>query len=171
MSIQTNTPKTLSLAAILSLGMLAGHGAVQAEEPGIAGRKVGETIFATIDTNGRGWIHAGDLEQFRALVFVGMDADDNQAVNFNEFSSWDPGFAYVAEQMGRSDAYLTASKIVFSFWDRNGNDALTESEMRFAMTSDFRRADVDDDSLLTQEEFLQGFPIMVAMRAALRPDP
>ena len=47
---------------------------------------------------------------------------------------------------------------------------LTEQEMRFAMTMDFRRADLDDDGLLELEEFIQGFPIMVAMRAALRSD-
>ena len=39
-----------------------------------------------------------------------------------------------------------------------------------AMSADFRRADLDEDALLTETEFLQGFPIIVAMRAAIRPD-
>jgi len=38
------------------------------------------------------------------------------------------------------------------------------------MSHDFRRADLDGDALLTQAEFIGGFPIMVAMRAAIRPD-
>ena len=160
--------KSIALLAGLGLsvlGQMAG-----AEEAGLEGRKVGETIFASMDPTGRGYIHGGDLEQFRALVFDGMDTDEDARITYAEFASWDPGFAYVAEATGRSDAYTTASKIVFAFWDRNGDGEMTETEMRLAMTADFRRADLDDDAQLSQEEFLMGFPIMLAMRAALRPD-
>ncbi len=162
--------RTVAMLAGLGLGLLASGQMAAAEEVGLEGRKVGETIFATMDPTGRGWIHAGDLEQFRTLVFDSMDTDENLKVTYAEFAAWDPGFAYVAEAKGRSDAYTTASKIVFAFWDRNGNGELTEPEMRLAMTADFRRADLDDDALLSQDEFLMGFPIMLAMRAALRPD-
>lgn len=137
---------------------------------GKEGRLIGETIFASVDQSENGQIHMGDLEAFRSLVFAGMDSDDDGNVEYAEFSEWDPGFAYVAEQAGRKDAYTTASKIVFSFWDKNGNGKLTQREMRLAMNADFRRADQNDDALLSQEEFIQGFPIMVAMRAAIRPD-
>ncbi len=112
----------------------------------------------------------GDVEQFRDSVFEGMDYDSNGKVTYDEFSAWDPGFAFVANEVGRAEAYTTASKIVFAFWDRNGNGELTAREMRFAMSADFRRADLDDDAFLTQDEFINGFPIMVAMRAAIRPD-
>lgn len=141
-----------------------------AGELGLDGRAVGETLFETMDRTGSGAIHLGDIEAFRGSVFAGMDYDGNAKVTYDEFAAWDPGFALVAAEIGRKDAYTTASKIVFAFWDRNGNGELTEPEMRFAMTSDFRRADLDDDALLTQREFIDGFPIMVAMRAAIRPD-
>ena len=167
MMFHHSLPRATALAAIFLLGT---HGGAWAEQAGSEGRKVGEAIFATMDPNARGWIHQGDLEAFRASVFVGMDGDNNGKVTYAEFSAWDPGFAYVAEQTGRADAYTTASKIVFAFWDRNGDGEMTESEMRHAMTADFRRADLDDDGVLSQTEFLQGFPIMLAMRAALRPD-
>ena len=157
---------TIALACALALPPTA----ILAQSDGTEGRTVAETIFASIDTAGRGMAHMGDIEQFRTSVFAGMDRDDNGKVPYAEFAEWDPGFAYVATEAGRSDAYTTASKIVFAFWDRNGDGDLTDSEMRFAMTADFRRADLDDDGLLTRDEFIGGFPIIVAMRAAIRPD-
>ena len=137
---------------------------------GIDGRFVGETIFGTMDEGGHGAINAGDIERFRDSAFAGMDSNGDRAVTYAEFAAWDPGFVFVAESLGRKDAYTTASKIVFAFWDRDGNGAMTEREMRLAMSFDFRRADLDDDGLLTMDEFIGGFPIMVAMRAAIRPD-
>jgi len=137
---------------------------------GVEGRKVGETIFATMDASGLGKIHLGDVERFRGSVFAGMDFDQDGTVTYEEFRSWDPGFLAVAEDVGRGEAHTTASRIVFAFWDRDGDGDLTEREMRFAMSADFRRADLDDDAFLTRDEFIGGFPIMVAMRAAIRPD-
>ena len=137
---------------------------------GIEGREVAETIFQSMDTTNRGKIHMGDIETFRESVFAGMDFDSNGKVTYDEFAPWDPGFLQVAQDVNRSEAYTTASKIVFAFWDRNANGELTDREMRFAMSSDFRRADLDDDGLLTQSEIIGGFPIIVAMRAAIRPD-
>ncbi|AGI69193.1 hypothetical protein OAN307_c37340 [Octadecabacter antarcticus 307] len=139
-------------------------------EQGIEGRAVGETIFDSLDANRRATIHVGDIEKFRASVFSGMDYDTNGKVTYTEFSGWDPGFARVAEAEGRSDAYTTAPKIIFAFWDRNGDGDLTQPEMRSSLSSDVRRADFDDDGLLTRAEFIQGFPLMAAMRAAIRPD-
>lgn len=141
-----------------------------AQDAGSEGRVVGETLFATIDTSNRGTIHAGDLEAFRDAVFAGMDTNGDRRVPYAEFVAWDPGFARVAEAAGRLDHYTTASRVVFAFWDRDGNGEMSESEMRFAMTHDFRRADLDNDTVLSLDEFLTGFPIMVAMRAAIRPD-
>lgn len=161
-----NTTQGWTAAALAALSPVM----AMAQDSGTEGRVVGETIFATMDSARRGTIHMGDVERFRASVFAGMDADEDGQVTYAEFASWDPGFAAVARRAGRSEAYTTASKIVFAFWDRNGDGAMTEREMRFAMTSDFRRADLDDDALLTRDEFIAGFPIMVAMRAAIRPD-
>lgn len=64
----------------------------------------------------------------------------------------------------------TASKIFFAFWDRNGDGVLKAQEFRTSMSHDFRRADLDDDARLTLDEFISGFPIIVAMRAAIQPD-
>ncbi|WP_224816956.1 EF-hand domain-containing protein [Hasllibacter sp. MH4015] len=157
---------TMTSACIL----LALSGPALTQEAGSEGREVGQTVFATIDASNRGAIHAGELEDFRDAVFASMDTNGDRRVPFEEFVAWDPGFARVAEEAGRLDQYTTAARIVFAFWDRDGSGEMTEQEMRFAMVQDFRRADLDDDTLLTEDEFLQGFPIMVAMRAAIRPD-
>ena len=132
--------KWLALAAAAALVPLAAQ-AEDGSDLGIEGRKVGETLFETMDVAGRGKIHMGDLESFRSSVYAGMDYNDDRKVTYDEFAGWDPGFLFVAEGVGRKEAYTTASKIVFAFWDRNGNGELTEREMRFAMTADFRRAE------------------------------
>ncbi len=162
-------PKSMLFAAASALVFSVGAPLAQ-DADGRDGRIVGETIFATIDTTQRGAIHAGDMEGFRDAVFAGMDTNGDRRVPYSEFVAWDPGFARIAEATGRMASYETASRVVFAFWDRDGSGELTEQEMRFAMTMDFRRADLDDDGLLELEEFIQGFPIMVAMRAALRSD-
>lgn len=162
------TPVCLAAAAI-TFAIAPAHAQDQTDL-GIEGRYVGETLFTSIDLSGTGHVHMGDLETFRASVFAGMDYDDNGSVTYEEFSAWDPGFADVADKIGRKDAFTTATRIVFAFWDRNGDKALSTREMRLAMSADFRRADIDDDALLSKAEFINGFPIMVAMRAAIRPD-
>ena len=160
----------LPLVLMLSAPLGVAAQATQSEEPGIEGRRIAEAIFGSMDPTARGHVTMGDIEIFRDSVFAGMDANDDKRVSYTEFASWDPGFARIATDLGRSEAYVTASKIVFAFWDRDGDDHLTEREFRTAMAHDFRRADLDDDAVLTQAEFIAGFPVIVAMRAAIRPD-
>lgn len=162
--------KRLAATVFASLLLPLMPAQAQSQEQGIEGREIGNAIFDTMDLAGRDSVHMGEIEDFRATVFLGMDGDENQRVTYEEFSLWDPSFAQVAAELGRSEAYTTASKIIFAFWDRDADGELDNAEMRLAMTSDFRRADLNDDGLLSREEFIQGFPIMVAMRAAIRPD-
>lgn len=164
----------MKLSLPLSLFLAMASGAVAqtppADEPGIEGRRVAETIFVSMDPSSRGYVTMGEIEQFRDSAFLGMDYDGDGRVIYDEFASWDPGFARVADGLGRGEAYVTASKIIFALWDRDGDGELTAREFRIAMSHDFRRADLDDDARLTLDEFIAGFPIIVAMRAAIRPD-
>lgn len=153
-----------------ALTLLAATAPSFAGETKTEGRLVAEITFASIDEAGKGYVDMGDMERFRSSVFAGMDADDSGKVNYEEFQTWDPGFREVAVNKGKPEAYTTATKIVFSFWDRNGDGALTESEMRYATFSDFERADIDGNSVLSEAEFLNGFGIVVAFRASIRPD-
>ncbi|MEQ8401673.1 MAG: hypothetical protein RIB53_09650 [Roseitalea porphyridii] len=159
-----------SVSTVLALMLASIAAPAFAQEATTFGREVAEQTFASIDEEGRGYIHMGDMERFRAGMFAGMDYDNDLKVTFAEFSAWDTGFGEVAEEEGRPDAFITATKIVFSFWDRNADFVLTDGEMRSSINADFQRADIDDDGLLSQEEFLQSFGIIVAFRAAIRPD-
>ena len=160
---------TRHIALTACLALLALPAAAQ-DQSGLAGRALAETLFDGMDDSGRGRIDAGQLQTFRSSVFAGMDYDADGSVTFDEFADWDPGFRRVAEELGRGDAFTTALRIVHAFWDRDGDGGLTDAEMQFALSQDMRRADLDDDGFLTREEFLHGFAVIVAMRAAIRPD-
>ena len=60
-------------------------------------------------------------------------------------------------------------KVVYGFWDRNGDGSITEGEHRKAIVADIERADLNGDAVLDKSEFLRGFSVLVAIRAALQP--
>ena len=160
---------------IRSLFFLAGitsvlTGGALADDHETDGHVTAKLTFASIDQHSKGYIHQGDLEIFRDSVFAGMDKNEDGAVTYPEFRSWDPGFSYLAEEKGKVENYNTAIRVVFAFWDRDGDGKISTAEMRHAMNADMRRADLNDDAVLTEDEFLKGFTIIVAVRAAFRPD-
>ncbi|MGI9514086.1 MAG: hypothetical protein ACR2OL_14375 [Anderseniella sp.] len=132
------------------------------------GRELAELGFAAVDAQSKGFAHIGDLEAYRKLVFVSMDANDDKKVDLNEFLGWDYGFHLIAEEQGKKNAYLTSKKVIFHFWDRNGDGFLAPAEHRKAIIADFQRADLNNDAILSKEEFIRNFSIMAAMRAALK---
>ena len=83
---------------------------------------------------------------------------------------WDFGYSVLAEELGKGLAYRTAMKIVFAVQDRDGNGEISRIEWRKAGLRDFRRADLNDDAVLTKEEFLNGFLVTTAIKAALKPE-
>jgi Ca2+-binding EF-hand superfamily protein len=133
------------------------------------GRETAKLTFSSIDVHNNGHFHLGDLELFVESAFRGMDHDDDGKVTYEEFSAWDPGFLQVAGSAGRPEAYTTATKILFSLWDLNGNGTINRTEMRRATTYDFTRADLSNDGLLTPAEF-KNFSTILIFRAAIRPD-
>ncbi|MBL4812865.1 MAG: signal transduction protein [Rhodobacteraceae bacterium] len=134
------------------------------------GQRLAGLSFLSVDLNGNEQIDMGEMEQFGGDVFVSMDYDDNQSLSLDEFLSWGYGFENFAEDEDKALAYRTALRVVFSFWDRNADGGITRGEQRQAVIRDFLRADLDGDALLSQGEFLGGFSIMSAVRAALAPE-
>ena len=132
-----------------------------------AGRELAETVFASIGNDPNGRIDMGEFTEFGRLIFASMDHDENAAVDAGEFTTWDFGYNIIADDTGQSRAYETAQKILFAFWDRDGDGAISRSEFHQSMVWDFRRADVDDDAFLTKGEFLRGYVVNTAYRAAL----
>jgi Ca2+-binding EF-hand superfamily protein len=134
------------------------------------GRRLADLAFSSLDTADRGDIDQGEFSNFGSDVFLSMDGDENGSLSLKEFMSWDYGMSGVAEERGRVEAYETALRIVFAFWDRDGDGNVSRTEHRQSLNFDFQRADTDNDTLLSQEEFTSGFSVMVALRAALDPN-
>ncbi|MCY6383354.1 hypothetical protein [Hoeflea prorocentri] len=134
------------------------------------GRLLAELTFESADRHGKGYLHQGDMEAIRADIFESIDANDNGGMELAEFLGWGFGFQNIAEDENRKLAYDTALKVVFSFWDRNGDGKITQSEHRRSLLADFDRADVNGNAILEKSEFLGGFSVLVAIRAALKPE-
>jgi len=134
------------------------------------GRRLAELAFNGLDTEGRGFINMSQYLRFGAEVFTSMDSDQDELLTLAEFVNWDFGMKNVAEERGLVPSYETALRVVYAFWDRNGDDQITSAEHGQSLALDFQRADTDQDTLLTEAEFLGGFSVMVALRAALAPD-
>lgn len=171
----TLTPK-FTLARMSTLGLMAAmlvaapiSGAANAQDMH-PGKKLAITAFKSIDENERGFIDMADFHNFSENVFVSMDANDDGSIDLDEFLFWDYGMKPIAQARGASAALTTAMRVVHAFWDRNGDGKITHAEHRTSTLSDFRRADIDDNAILTQEEFVSGFTVMKALRAAIAPE-
>jgi len=156
-----------AFAASLCVAFTAPVAAIAEENEG---RRLAELAFSGLDTADRGHIDQGEFTNFGSDVFYSMDYDQNDSLSLDEFMNWDYGMSGVAEERGRVEAYETALRVVFAFWDRDGDGDVNRTEHRQSLNFDFQRADVNGDALLTQEEFTSGFSVMVALRAALDPN-
>lgn len=134
------------------------------------GRKLAITAFQSIDEKGRGFVDMADFHNFGESVFVSMDADDNGSLDLDEFLLWDIGMKPIAEERGALSELTTAMRVVHAFWDRNGDGKITHAEHRSSALNDFRRADIDDNAILSQDEFVSGYTVMKAARAAIAPN-
>ena len=135
------------------------------------GRRLAGLAFDSLDRANRGFVDYGEFHNFGGDVFFSMDGDESGSLSLAEFLNWDYGMLPAAQEAGREEAYDTALRVVFAFWDRNGDGEISRTEHRQSLGLDFQRADTDNDALLTREEFLSGFSVMVALRAAINPPP
>lgn len=135
------------------------------------GRRLAQLAFGSMDGAERGFIDQGEFFASGSDVFFSMDSDRNSSLTLSEFLNWDYGMLLLAQDAGREDAYWTALRVVFAFWDRDGDGQISRTEHRQSLIVDFRRADTDHDAILTEDEFTSGFSIMVALRAAINPAP
>lgn len=134
------------------------------------GRVLAELSFDSMDDGGKGFLHHGDMEEGRVNIFTSMDYDENDNLDVGEFLEWDFGFANIAQDTNKLIAYRTALKVIFNLWDRNADGKITQIEHRQAVVRDFNRADINHDGLLDKDEFILGFSVLVAIRAALKPE-
>ena len=149
---------------------LAGFATVGLAQEVPEGRMLAELAFESVDVHGNGFIHQGDVEQFRGLLFTSMDSDESGRLTLDEWMGWDYGFRALAEETGKLDAYETALKVVFAVADANANGEVSQTEHRKFSLAGFLRADLNNDAILSEEEYLNGFTVLVALRAALKPE-
>lgn len=157
--------KTLTATLGLLLALPVGA-AAQTDDP-TPGRELAELVYGSIEDNPEGTADMGEFINFGRDIFVSMDYDESGTIDFGEFTEWDFGFNFIAEDEGQQRAYVTAQRILFSFWDRDADGEISENEYHQSMVSDFRRADTDNDAFLSRDEFLSGYIINVAYRAAI----
>jgi len=134
------------------------------------GRMLAELTFENVDVNGNGYVHQGDIEEARGLVFASMDQDESGKLDLDEWMGWDYGFRALAEETGKVAAYETALEVMFAVSDYDGDGLISQTEHRKNSQAGFIRADLNNDSILSSDEFLNGFTILVALRSALKPD-
>jgi hypothetical protein len=166
--------RRISLAA-LAVACLAISGvqmplprpAAAADDP-YAGVEVLRGLFAGHDYNRDGRISPRELNAFAVLVFVSTDADADGRVSLAEFLAWDPGFASLARERGKVEAFEAAKREVFEARDRNGDGGVDETEMTVNAAHEFVLADKDRDGSLSPDEYAVGFPILVVIARAIR---
>ncbi|MEL6946367.1 MAG: hypothetical protein AAFO73_01860 [Pseudomonadota bacterium] len=151
--------------ALLSLGLTVPS--TQAQNAS-AGRALAELTFKMVDVKEKGYVDQGDMELVRGQIFTSVDTDENSRLSLSEFLEWDYGFANIVAEQGGELAYKSALTVVFSFWDRDGDGSISETEHRKAMIADFNRADLNGDAVLNEKEFLSGLSILVAVRSVLK---
>lgn len=134
------------------------------------GRSLAELAFESANSANRDFIDFGEFITFGADIFAVKDADDDKKLTLEEFMNFDFGMQAIAEQKGRSASYDTALRILFAFRDRNRDGLISVTENRKSLDVDFRRADTNHDTVLTKEEFLNGFSMIMALKAAIAPD-
>jgi hypothetical protein len=82
--------------------------------------------------------------------------------------AWDPGFATLARQKGKVQAYEAAKREVFGARDRDGDGGLDETELSVNAAHDFVVADRDRNGSLDPGEFAVGYPVLAVIARALR---
>lgn len=158
---------TLGIACIVLTGAVMAPRQAAAQDP-YAGVEVLRGMFKSIDYNRDGRISAREFQVFVDLAFVSMDTNGDSRVSREEFMAWDPGFASVAQERGKTQAFEAAKLEMFRVWDRKGDGSVDESEMSVNAAHDFVGADRDRDGSMSPAEFAQNVPILATIAKALQ---
>lgn len=126
------------LVKICVLVLASSTASVAQSDEKTPGRELAEIIFGSMEISPTSGADMGEFVSFGSDIFVSMDYDDNGSVNLEEFTTWDFGFNFIAEDEGQQRAYETAQKIVFAVWDHDGDGDISQREYHKSMVSDFR---------------------------------
>lgn len=133
-------------------------------------RKLAKLDYISIDRNHDGKVTLAEFQEQASNVFYSMDGNQNDYVSYQEFREWGFGMTNIAENIGKEQAFDTARKVLFDFWDTSYDWQLTQEEKNQGITEDFNRSDRNSDGFLSEEEYLRYSIINIVHRAALKPE-
>jgi hypothetical protein len=133
---------------------------------------INRTAFEAVDANDDGRVSRREIDQYRGLVMLSQDADDDGIVTLAEYLAWDVGWRADAEVRGKTEQLRTARAAVFDFWDKNDDGRLSAGEQLMSQTTDFCTANANSNRPMDFETFTGRLRIIAAMNGALtEPEP
>lgn len=123
--------------------------------------------FQSVDANEDGTVSRREVDHFRELVMLSMDANGDEKVTLREYMEWDMGWIELARDRNKLAQYRKARADVFEFWDRNGDGNLSPSEQTLSQARDFYTASEGSNEPMDLETFSGRLRIMAAMNEAV----
>lgn len=143
--------KTVTFAAaLLAAGALA-QPAAFAQAP-MSAEEALKLLFDSQDENGNGVLSPREVGKFRELAYFSFDSNGDMMASAEEWLAWDPGFEPVADQIGRLEQFRSAKRELFSMYDVNDDDFVSDAEMKAGFFDQFIKADANEDGVLDRAE-------------------
>ena len=137
-----------------------------------SGRELSQLTFQSVDQNDDGTLSRSEVETMSSNILFSMDYDGSESVDLEEFMAWDFGYYYLAEERGETDRYESVKRVMFALLDFDGDGVIDASENHAGNLWAFQRADLDNDGVLSEDEYLQGWlPIVILRAGATAGDP
>jgi Ca2+-binding EF-hand superfamily protein len=127
--------------------------------------------FRDIDADHDGQASSDEFSAYSDLVLVSMDSDGSGDLSEQEFTSWGFGMQNLADAAGTRQGYDTALRVIFDYWDRDNDAAISAAERSDASMSSFAYADTSGDAMLNEAEFRDNVLLNIALRTALTTAP
>ena len=132
------------------------------------GKDMTMAAYNAMDGADSGEVTIDSVLAYGAEVRAAMDNDGDGKIALNEFIGWSFGMQSLAEDRDRDAAFETALRVIHVVWDLNGDGMVSAPEHSQSLSTDFIRADQDGNAMLSADEYLDGFLISRAMRAAIK---
>ena len=143
-------------AATSALAALAVVGTLSAEPQLHPVHAAMDAVAASMDANGDGVVSTPEHREFTVSAFDSMDYDRDGAVDEAEFLGWDMGFAHVASEISRDEAYASIKSRLFALWDADGDGLVVPSEAHGQAAIEFAHSDADSDGRVDAIDLAHG---------------
>lgn len=125
-----------------------------------------DAVAASMDADGNGAVAPAEHRDFTLAAFASMDHDGDGAVDEAEFLDWDMGFAPLAAEIGRDEAYAAIKARLFAVWDADGDGANAPAEAHDQAGLEFAQADADRDGRVGAPDLARGSETLGTLMAA-----